>query len=114
MSPPPAKSRQRQQHGSIKRVCEDPRFADGREDEDLVMQHDGFPPHLIALLNDPDKQGETGEFTTPAPPRAASRRGDHHADIAIDGKIHIAREGGQEPDLRRAVHDEESQDGTES
>lgn len=75
-------------------MCKYPRFADGSEDEQVIVNSDCLPSNAVSLLDDPNEEGNASDFAAHSPKGAACGSPDHHANVCVHRKINIGRKGG--------------------
>ena len=63
------------------------------------MQLNRLPTYCMALLQNPNKEGDTRSSAALSANGATRGRGDHHANVAVDSEIDVGSEGAEVPGL---------------
>jgi len=87
------KARQCQKNESIDRVCKYPRFADGSENEQILVKNDCLPSSAVPLLDDPNEECNASDLAIYSSKGAVYGSSYHHANVAIHREINVGRKG---------------------
>jgi hypothetical protein len=72
-------------------MCKYPRFANGSENEQIVVKNNCLPSSAVPLLDDPNEECSASDLATHSPKGAVCRSPHHHANVAIHREINVGR-----------------------